>query len=111
MKHRLWVHFVFIQYCNSLTEFILNCHSLYLIYPRCSPDLQNDELKRIQALLPTVETGEGRSFQMQMLYQFIGLVVTLSIAIIAGALTGKRMNLLNEKFILNMQKLFSLLKK
>ena len=70
-----------------------------MIYPRCSPDLQNDDLKRIQALLPTVEPGEGRSFEMQAVYQLIGLVVTLSIALIAGSLTGKLMVLVNEKFI------------
>ena len=41
---------------------------------------------------------------MQTMYQFIGLVVTLAIAIISGAITGRLMNLLNEKFMPNMQK-------
>ena len=96
MKDRLLVQFIFIDYYNSLTESLFHCHSLYLIYPRCSPDLQNDDLKRIQAVLPSVEPGEGRSFQMQTMYQFIGLVVTLAIALISGAITGKLINLLNK---------------
>ena len=45
-------------------------------------------LKRLESLLPSIEPGEGRTFEMQALYQMIGLVATLSIAVITGALTG-----------------------
>ena len=46
-------------------------------------------MKRLQALVPSIEEGEGRTVGMQTIYQLIGLVVTLSIAMIGGALTGK----------------------
>ena len=65
-----------------------NFFSLYLIYPRCAPSLENDELRRLQELVPRIEEGEGRTFEMQTMYQLIGLVVTLSIALSTGALTG-----------------------
>ena len=63
--------------------------SLYLIYPRCSPNSESEDLKRLQALVPSIEDGEGRTVRMQAIYQLIGLIVTLSIAMIGGALTGK----------------------
>ena len=62
--------------------------SLYLIYPRCAPVSGSEDLERIQALLPRIEEGEGRTVEMQTIYQLIGLVVTLAIALISGALTG-----------------------
>ena len=65
-------------------------HSLYLIYPRCAPVSGSEDLERIQALLPRIEEGEGRTVEMQTIYQLIGLVVTLAIALISGALTGLR---------------------
>ena len=68
--------------------FLLTFFSLYLIYPRCAPTLESDDLRRLQALVPSIEEGEGRTFEMQTMYQLIGLVVTLSIALITGALTG-----------------------
>ena len=62
---------------------------MYLIYPRCSPNSGSEDLKRLQALVPSIEEGEGRTVGMQTMIQLIGLVVTLSIAMIGGALTGK----------------------
>ena len=46
-------------------------------------------MKRLQALVPSIEEGEGRTVGMQTIYQVIGLAVTLCIALIGGALTGK----------------------
>ena len=60
-----------------------------MIYPRCSPNYESEDLKRLQALVPSIEEGEGRTVGMQTIYQVIGLGVTLSIAMIGGALTGK----------------------
>ena len=75
-----------LHYCLLGTVFYV--YSLYLIYPRCSPDSETDDLKRLQSLLPRIEPGEGRTFEMQALYQMIGLIGSLAIAVITGALTG-----------------------
>lgn len=62
--------------------------SLYLIYPRCAPPSENGYLQTLQASVPRIKEGEGRSFEMQAVYQLIGLIVTLSVALISGAITG-----------------------
>ena len=68
--------------------FLFYNHSLYLIYPRCAPISGSEDLQRVQALVPRIDEGEGRTVEMQTIYQLIGLVVTLAIALISGALTG-----------------------
>ena len=54
-----------------------------------APDLESNDIKRIQDLLPSVEPGEGRTMAMQALFQLIGLSVTLLFALITGCITGK----------------------
>ena len=58
------------------------------MYPRCAPRSDNVYLHALQDFVPTIKEGEGRSFEMQAVYQFIGLVITLAVALIAGAVTG-----------------------
>ena len=62
--------------------------SLYLLYPALSPEKGDDDLKRIQSLLPGIEPGEGRTPAMQASFQLIGLFATLVIALITGGVTG-----------------------
>ena len=50
--------------------------------------MESDDLTRLQASLPRIEPGEGRSFEMQAVYQVIGLAGTLAIALLAGLITG-----------------------
>ena len=54
-----------------------------------SPDSDSNDIKRIQSLLPTVEPGEGRTVEMQAVFQLIALFGTLLIALVTGCLTGK----------------------
>ena len=54
-----------------------------------SPDLESDDIKRIQDLLPEVAPGEGRTMAMQALFKLIALCVTLLFALITGCITGK----------------------
>ena len=58
------------------------------MYPRCAPRSDNVYLQGLQDFVPRIKEGKGRSFEMQALYQFIGLVIALAIALIAGAVTG-----------------------
>ena len=54
-----------------------------------APDIESNDIKRIQDLLPAVEPGEGRTLAMQAVFQLIGLCATLLFALITGCLTGK----------------------
>ena len=67
---------------------ILFYSSLYLLYPSLSPEKGDDDLKRIQSLLPGVEPGDGRTPAMQATFQLIGLFATLVIALVTGGVAG-----------------------
>ena len=58
------------------------------MYPTMSPEKGDDDLKRIQALLPSIEPGEGRSPAMQATFQLTGLFATLVLALVTGAVAG-----------------------
>ena len=58
------------------------------MYPAMSPEKGDDDLKRVQALLPSIEPGEGRSPAMQATFQLIGLFATLVLALVTGAVAG-----------------------
>ena len=59
------------------------------MYPALSPEEGEDDLKRIQSLLPVVEAGEGRTLATQATFQLIGLFATLVLALVTGGVTGK----------------------
>ena len=86
--------YLWMEIGSSLSYFSF-CRSLYLIYPRCAPNLGSEDLERLQALVPKIAEGEGRTVEMQALYQLIGLVLTISTALICGAMTGIKIVLLN----------------
>ena len=67
------------------------------MYPAMSPEKGDDDLKRVQALLPSIEPGEGRSPAMQATFQLTGLFATLVLALVTGAVAGNMlMNYLNK---------------
>ena len=59
-----------------------------MLYPALSPEKGDDDLKRIQSMLPGIEPGEGRTQAMQATFQLIGLFATLVIALITGGVAG-----------------------
>ena len=69
------------------------------MYPTMSPEKGDDDLKRIQALLPSIEPGEGRSPAMQATFQLTGLFATLVLALVTGAVAGNMiMKYMSEVF-------------
>ena len=46
-------------------------------------------LADIQAVLSSVEAGDGRDAGTQAGYQFLALVVSVAVAVVGGALTGE----------------------
>ena len=58
------------------------------MYPAMSPEKGDDDLKRVQALLPNIEPGDGRSPVMQATFQLTGLFATLVLALVTGAVAG-----------------------
>ena len=59
------------------------------MYPRCAPRSGNVYLQSLQDFVPKIIEGEGRSFEMQAVYQLIWLLITLAIALITGVVTGE----------------------
>ena len=60
------------------------------MYPTLTPEEGDDNLKRIQSLLPGIEAGEGRTQAMQATFQLIGLFATLVLALITGGVAGTK---------------------
>jgi len=61
---------------------------LYKVFPLCVPTEGSHLLKKIQADIPDVEPGEGRTLAFQALVQLIALGSTLVISIVTGLVTG-----------------------
>ena len=78
----------------SVQTFCINKHfsvcSLYEIYPARAPSEGNSTaLQQIQAALPEVSPGDGRSAGTQAGYQAAALALTLGFALVTGAITGQ----------------------
>lgn len=73
--------------CAIATEEVYG-PGLYLLFPHCAPEADSSELKALQAELPQIEAGEGRSVAIQAAYQAVALGVTLVVAIVTGCITG-----------------------
>lgn len=62
---------------------------MYEIFPLMVPMKNSSDFRAVQADFPFVEPGAGRNSVTQGGFQMLALVITLIIAIIGGAVTGK----------------------
>ncbi|KAK7023589.1 hypothetical protein SK128_018013 [Halocaridina rubra] len=61
---------------------------LYVHYPLLSPPANSTAYQRLYEMDSQIAPGTGRTPRQQALCQFLGMLVTLSLSIISGALTG-----------------------
>ncbi|XP_064104270.1 ammonium transporter Rh type B-like [Macrobrachium nipponense] len=61
---------------------------LYVQFPHMSPPANSSHFQELKMTLESLEPGSGWTPNQQALYQSLGLIVTLVIAIISGAITG-----------------------
>ena len=66
---------------------------MYEIFPLTVPMVNTTEFAEAQASFSVLEPGAGRSSGVQGGYQMLALVVTLVVAIIGGAVTGRLNNI------------------
>jgi ammonium transporter Rh len=62
---------------------------MYEIFPMTVPMVNTTEFAEAQAEFSVIEPGAGRSSGIQGGYQMLALVITLVVAIIGGAVTGR----------------------
>jgi len=63
---------------------------MFELYPARAPEAYSDDLKEVNQYL-NIPGGLGRTVGKQIVYQLLGLLVTLSAAALVGALTGDSM--------------------
>jgi len=74
--------------------------ALYVVLPNMAPE-NGTKLEELQAKLPSIEQGLGRTAHEQALMQLASLGVTLAIAVVGGLITG---------YIIHIDCIFNILK-
>ena len=92
-----WLRKRYMEKGKVILHWVKNCthegfhifFSLYLLFPKATPEEHTEEFKELHNTFHDIEAGEGRTMGMQAVMQMAALAVTFGVANIAGAVTGK----------------------